>query len=425
MMMTPKLSPHEQALVLLCSRLALPGRGVAPLKADEWSTLWAELSGRGVKDASELIALAPRQLVERGVTQQLATRVAELLGRGTALALELERLQSRGVWVATHDGEHGYPRRWSERLGSKAPVVVCGAGDASLLDEDAVTVVGSRDVDEEGSFFAATVGARAAEIGWAVVSGGARGVDRAAVEGALKGGGHAIEVLADGFEKALRDVGRRRHVEQGRLCVITAFHPAQPFSVDVVMARNRLLYTLGRVAFVAASDEGRGGTWAGAVENLKAGWVPVFVRDGAQVPRGNRALVERGAKPVTIQSLPRGRALVAWLADPAQPLPQPEVAVVRERRAEWDQEGGGATPVTRPAVEPAPPVDEGAVDVYSLVLPRLKAYCERPRAERDIKDAFVLEASQLKKWLKLAVAGRHLKKLSRPVRYQTEHRMFD
>lgn len=35
------------------------------------------------------------------------------------------------------------------------------------------------------------------------------------------------------------------------------------------------------------------------------------------------------------------------------------------------------------------------------------------------------EASQLKKWLKRAVAGKQLRKLSRPVRYQTEHSMFD
>ena len=98
---------------------------------------------------------------------------------------------------------------------------------------------------------------------------------------------------------------------------------------------------------------------------------------------------------------------------------------MRERREGWHHEGGEATLVTRPAVEPGSPADEGAVDVYTLVLPRLKAYCERPRAERDIKAAFVLEASQLKKWLKLAVAGKHLRKLSRPVRYQTERTMFD
>jgi predicted Rossmann fold nucleotide-binding protein DprA/Smf involved in DNA uptake len=423
--MTPTLSAHEQALVLLCSRLALSGRGAAPLKADEWSKLREELSKRGTTDASALIGLAPEQLASRGVAEPLAERVADLLARGTALAIELERLQSRGVWVATRDGEVGYPKRWIEKLGSRAPVVVCGAGDASLLGTAAATVVGSRDVDDEGSFFAATVGARLAEIGWAVVSGGARGVDRAAVDGALEGGGKAVEVLADGFEKALRDVERRRHVEAGRLCVVTAFHPSQPFSVDVVMARNRLLYTLGRVAFVAASEEGRGGTWAGAVENLKAGWVPLFVRDGAQVPRGNGALIERGAKAVTLQSLPRGDALAHWLDDPARPLPEPRVLTVREPRPEWSAGEGHVAPVPTPSAEPTVPEPAGAVDVYTLVLPRLMDFCERPRAEREIKDRFVLEASQLKKWLKRAVAGQHLRKLSRPVRYQTEHSMFD
>jgi hypothetical protein len=176
---------------------------------------------------------------------------------------------------------------------------------------------------------------------------------------------------------------------------------------------------------VAASDEGRGGTWAGAVENLKAGWVPVLVRDGAQVPRGNRALIERGAHAVTLQSLPRGSALAHWLDDPARPLPEPRVLVVREPRPEWSEGEGHVAPMPAPSAEPTVPDLAGAVDVYTLVLPRLRTFCERPRAEQEIKNAFVLEASQLKKWLKLAVAGKHLRKLSRPVRYQTEHSMFD
>ena len=37
-----------------------------------------------------------------------------------------------------------------------------------------------------------------------------------------------------------------------------------------------------------------GGTWAGAVEAVEAGWVPVLVRGGPGVPHGNRALIERG-----------------------------------------------------------------------------------------------------------------------------------
>ena len=43
------------------------------------------------------------------------------------------------------------------------------------------------------------------------------------------------------------------------------------------MGRNRLIYTLADYAIIVASDAETGGTWAGATETLKNGWVPIFV----------------------------------------------------------------------------------------------------------------------------------------------------
>jgi predicted Rossmann fold nucleotide-binding protein DprA/Smf involved in DNA uptake len=54
------------------------------------------------------------------------------------------------------------------------------------------------------------------------------------------------------------------------------------------MERNKLIYALADWAIVVASAAGQGGTWTGALENLKAGWAPLFVRNGSDVPDGNR-----------------------------------------------------------------------------------------------------------------------------------------
>ena len=61
------------------------------------------------------------------------------------------------------------------------------------------------------------------------------------------------------------------------------------------MARNKHVYCLSRAAVVVCSDTGKGGTWAGATEDLKKKWVPVWVKHQADLRSGNRALVERGA----------------------------------------------------------------------------------------------------------------------------------
>ena len=67
-----------------------------------------------------------------------------------------------------------------------------------------------------------------------------------------------------------------------------------------------------------ASDAGTGGTWAGATENLKAGWVPLFVRSDASAPQGNRDLIAEGAQRVTADDI-RGD-LHQWLESRRQPL---------------------------------------------------------------------------------------------------------
>jgi predicted Rossmann fold nucleotide-binding protein DprA/Smf involved in DNA uptake len=79
------------------------------------------------------------------------------------------------------------------------------------------------------------------------------------------------------------------------------------------MGRNKLIYVLADYALVIASDMGKGGTWAGATEALKAKWSPVFVLDGPDVPEGNRGLVEEGAIPFPDSLLTVSLDLREWL----------------------------------------------------------------------------------------------------------------
>ena len=53
----------------------------------------------------------------------------------------------------------------------------------------------------------------------------------------------------------------------------------------------------------SAARIGSGGTWTGAVEALKGGWVPVLVRDDADAPAGNRSLVALGAAPLSSEAI--------------------------------------------------------------------------------------------------------------------------
>jgi predicted Rossmann fold nucleotide-binding protein DprA/Smf involved in DNA uptake len=94
--------------------------------------------------------------------------------------------------------------------------------------------------------------------------------------------------------------------------LITPYAPTAGFSVGAAMGRNKIIYGLADFAVVIQSDYQTGGTWAGAVEALKAGWCPVFVRETADIPKGNRELLKLGAASLPEAELGEIKNLPAW-----------------------------------------------------------------------------------------------------------------
>jgi DNA processing protein len=324
-------SDDSLAIALLCSRLAMSERdadAVKPLTLAEWNPLSQRLAASSFGRPRALLGRTSDELRSGlELDEQEAERLVRLLDRAGLATLELERFAHRGLWMLTRIDD-GYPRRWKERLTSQAPPVIFGAGDVALLDGHGVAVVGSRDVDELGAEFAATLGRRCAAEGLTVVSGGARGVDRIAMNGALEDGGVAVGVLGDSLDRLARSADSRRFVRDGRLAFVSPFHPSAGFQVGNAMARNKLIYALADYAVVVATSHASGGTWHGAVEQLKYGWTPLFVRVGDGAPAGNLALVDEGGKPV--EEIPPVGQLADWLrarasAQSVSPV-QPRVA---------------------------------------------------------------------------------------------------
>ena len=302
-MSSPRLSPDGQAIALLCSTLALPREAsTRPLTPKEWSSLAASIHASELGTPSALFALEPPDIAEAlGVSPEAGGRVAELLSRGGQFAVELEHLSARGIWIITR-ADDGYPPLFRSRLKATAPPVIFGAGNPSALVDRSVAVVGSRDADEASIGFATALGRSCARHGVVVVSGGARGIDSAAMLATVDGGGKAIGVVAEALERAVRRPDFRAYLADGELTLIAVKHPAAGFSVGDAMGRNRLIYALAEAGVVVASGES-GGTRAGALENLKAGWVPLFVRDDSDAPDGNRELLDAGGLPITRDEL--------------------------------------------------------------------------------------------------------------------------
>ncbi len=310
-----KLSDDSFALFLLCSHLGLPDEPEAkPLSAREWNQLESKLAASTLSVA-ELPGLPAEQIKSNLQTDDVeAARLAWLLDRGGTMEEEIERLTELGIWVITRFDDD-YPQRFTERLKSAAPLLLYGAGEARLLNRRGLAVVGSRNIDASGFALTELIGNACAESKLTVYSGGARGVDKTAMGAALAGGGSAAGLLADSLEKALRAADARTAMEEGQLVLATPYSPHASFNVGMAMARNKLIYALSDYGLVIASDAEKGGTWAGAEEVLKAGWVPVFVVDGPAVPDGNKLLIKRGAIPFPATFDEAPSSLADWLEE--------------------------------------------------------------------------------------------------------------
>lgn len=288
--MSGRRSDSSLAALLLAQRLV-----DNPAEALRASEFWAVLDA--VSDPGRLLGLDAATVAATGVADELAERVARRLESATALAFELERLEQSGLQILS-SLDDGYPHRLVERLGRGAPPILHVAGSIDLLADDGIGVVGSRNVSPEALEVTRDVAREAAARGCPLVSGAARGVDSEAMAAALEAGGRAVGVLADALARQVRDTTARRAILDEQLCMCTPYKPTAGFSVANAMGRNRIVYGLTATTLVVTSDEGKGGTWAGAVEALRGRITDVAVWDGPGAGAGNRTLAAKGARPV-------------------------------------------------------------------------------------------------------------------------------
>ena len=225
-----------------------------------------------------------------------AERIRALLGRGGSMAFALESWRNHGVWMLSR-GAQEYPKNIRKLLGDSRPPILFGVGEKSLLNRRGIGFVGSRSIDESDAQFTKGMASSVTKQGYVVVSGGAKGIDQTAMEAALECGGESVGVLADSLLKASTRRSYREAIQEGRLVLLSPYYPESGFSVGNAMGRNKYIYTLSEAVIAVKSDFEKGGTWAGAVENQKNDWVPLLVRDIEN--KGNRALIERGAIPVS------------------------------------------------------------------------------------------------------------------------------
>jgi len=424
--MNSPLTPNTQGILLLTAPLIV-GRNEGSadlLTLTEYNRL-ARMLREKQKQPADLIGPDAGEIVGLCAAVFGRERLESLLGRGFLLSQAVDRWNARAIWVVSR-ADATYPRRLKARLKEDAPPVLYGCGDAALLDTGGLAVVGSRHVDHELISYTENVGRLAAEARRTLISGGAKGIDRAAMHGALLAGGAVAGVMADSLERGALARDNREPLMDHKLVLISPYDPAAGFNVGHAMQRNKVIYALADAALVVTSDFEKGGTWAGAIEQLdKLHFVPVFVRNGANAGKGNSALLQHGAVPWPnpndrdefSQALAKAAEAVA-----AEPKQETLSFALREQAPPFASEKANPQPSTpSPARQTGMPKTTVPPDqaLFSLVREILVRELGEPKSEAEVAELLTISKPQAKAWLAKLVQEGVLEKVAKPVRYRS------
>lgn len=262
------MNPRERGFLLLTSHLGDPERKV--LTVAQLRTLAMRM--RDMEQPAESRDLKKTDLTRLGFDDEFAERIVSLLEQEDLLDSYLAKAAKQNCVPITRVSEK-YPQIPRQRLGLDSPGCLWARGDLEILNTPAISLVGCRELNGPNREFAKAVGHRAAEQGLTLVSGNARGADRAAQEACLEAGGRVVSIVADSLNR----------IPPRNLLYLSEDGFDEEFSAQRALSRNRCIHTLGRMVFVAQSELHKGGTWSGTVKNLRFGWSPVVCfRDGSE-----------------------------------------------------------------------------------------------------------------------------------------------
>jgi DNA processing protein len=147
-------------------------------------------------DATKILSASKHQLLHvRGIGEETAESIAGW-EKSVDLAAEMKRVADSGCEIVVQPDAH-YPELLREIY--DPPMVLYVKGKLMPKDKNGVAMVGSRMTTHYGIEVARKLGYQLAYTGVTVVSGGARGIDTAAHQGALSGKGRTICVLGTGI----------------------------------------------------------------------------------------------------------------------------------------------------------------------------------------------------------------------------------
>lgn len=326
------------------------------------------------------------------LTEGLTRQQAALLEDRTLDRAEriLEDCQKLGHQILTIQ-DAAYPSRLKNIY--DPPLLLYVKGQLPVVDEEAViSAVGTRSCTPYGVKCAEKLGAGLAACGAVVCSGLAKGIDTAAIRGALRGGGQVIGVLGNGLDVAYPSENRYLYEDVASAGALISEYPPGTAPVGRHFPiRNRIISGLA-VAVLVVEAPPRSGALITAETALEQGR-DVFAVPGpidAESSVGCNRLIRDGAG-VAAEAWDILREYEARFLDKLHPEGAERQIRVLGYQARQKKE---AKPV--PPAPSVPPVPTRSADEFSPVqCTLLKLLSEEPMQVDDLIEASGLPTRQV------------------------------
>ncbi len=205
-----------------------------------WSNEIAELGVIVVKDR-----IVSGRYGESNSSPKIADRIKQSSGEEV-----ITQITSAGAFLLTPEDID-----WPVSLNDLAapPIALLIKGQREYLPNliDSISIVGTRNPTPYGRRIAEDFGAGVADHEWAVVSGGAIGIDAAAHNGCLVGEGITVAVLGGGFNKNYPAAHEKLFAEISESgLLISEVMPDVPAIPHRFLTRNRLIAALSKATIV-------------------------------------------------------------------------------------------------------------------------------------------------------------------------------
>ena len=213
--------------------------------------LFAGIEGGSVTWSQEVIKFGPLEVRNRLLSggYKSAGKITDRLKLSSGEEI-ISEITKAGAFILTPEDVD-----WPVSLNDLAapPIALLVKGQREYLPNlvNSISIVGTRNPTQYGARIAGDFGVGVADHEWAVISGGAIGIDAAAHKGCLVGEGVTVAVLGGGFNKNYPATHERLFAEISESgLLISEVMPDVPAIPNRFLTRNRLIAALSKATVV-------------------------------------------------------------------------------------------------------------------------------------------------------------------------------